>query len=181
MIFKDVIYLVIFITFILFISGCAEEPYYYDSDPEIENLAYDKYSALIDLQNKGKDLTNDAILNYNIGEYSTAISLIQKAEQSNTQLNVEIEYFKAFIKNEYENGNVKKENADFYFKQCFEFEGYLEDNHQFNIYLQKAAESAKKRNINEANRYLDLAMNSLSRGNEHIDRVNLNAEYYEYI
>ena len=81
---------------IIILSGCVEESFYY-SDPEIIDLVYDKYDTIIDLQNEMTDLNNEAILNYNINEYSRSISLLKKATQHNNEFSQEIEYFKVFI------------------------------------------------------------------------------------
>ncbi len=150
---------------------------YLETNQEIETFDYNKYSSILDLVNEINDLSNDAILYYNTNEYSTVLSLTQELEQKNDIFKVELEDFNAYIQYEYEYGNLKKENADYYLNQYFEFNGYSDDIHTFNIYLQKAAESAKMRKIDEANRYINLADDSMGRMNEHINKANLNTEY----
>jgi len=159
----------------------TEDSSYYNSYPEtnqeIEKFDENKYSSILDLANEISDLSSDAILHYNTKEYSTVISLTQELEQKNDQFKVELEDFNAYVYYEYENGNLKKESADYYLKQYFEFNGYSDDSHTFNIYLQKAAESAKTRNIDDANRYINLVDNSMRQMSEDINKINLNTEY----
>ena len=174
----------IFILIIGALSGypqSTDESFYYNSyvetNQEIETFDYNKYSSILDLANEIGDLSNDALLYYNTNEYLTVISLTQELEQKNDLFKLELEDFNTYVQYEYKSGNLKKEDAEYYLEQYFELNGYSEDSHTFNIYLQKAAESAKIRNMNEANRYINLADNSMGRGNEHINKANLNTDY----
>ena len=174
----------IFILIISALSGYqqnTEESSYYNSyvetNQEIETFDYNKYSSILDSVNEIRDLSNDALLNYNTNEYSTVVSLTQELEQKNDLLKAELEDFNAYVQYEYKYSNLKKEDADYYLDQYFEFNGYSDDSHTFNTYLQKAAESAKMKDISEANRYVNLVDNSMRRMNEHMDKANLNTEY----
>lgn len=159
----------------------ADESSYYDSyletNQEIETFDYNKYSSILDLANEIGDLSNDALLYYNTNEYSTVVSLTQELEQKNDLFKAELEDFNAYVQYEYSHSNLKKEDADYYLSQYFEFNGYSDDIHTFNIYLENAAKSSKIRNIAEANRYINLASDSMGRMNEHINKANLNTEY----
>ena len=159
----------------------TEESSYYnsyiESNQEIETFDYNKYSSILDLANEIGDLSNDAILYYNTNEYSAVISLTQELEQKNDFLKTELDDFNAYVQYEYEYSNLKKEDADYYLKQSFEFNGYSDDVHTFNIYLQEAAESSKIKNIDEANKYIELSENSMTKMNEHMNKANLNTEY----